>query len=366
MPNATAPRVVACLLALSAAAATADQNGTAALHRRAGEQILPAWQPASITDSPRRINLWSASGQIELAGRKLRVAATVRRGRQFLALDANGDGKFVRGEIKLVAAKESLLVELDLPADGKAPAVKTAVLLKNIDVYTMNRKVTGISALLLPGSCREGKILGVRVRLLDSNLDGRITQDGRDAIQIAESPAAVPLRIHHAIAGKLVDLHLSDDQTQLTWTVRGQVPTGQARMPKLDSGKIAALVVTNADGHAYNLAVTPNIPAGSYRLVYGVAAGGGKTLPFWAGMQCKKMTIQAGQATDVPFGRPGVLFSATVSGESYTVGPRMWLVGQAGEVYGQNISHVDGGVGPPELELLAAGKVVEAVSMGYG
>jgi hypothetical protein len=366
MTNATASRAVVCMLAVCAATASAGQNGTASLKRQTGQEILPPWLPATITDSVRRISLWGASGQTELAGRKLRVAATVRRGRQFLALDANGDGKFVRDEIYLVADKEDLLIELDLPADGQQPAVQTAVLLREIRLQTMNGKVTGISASLLPGNCRQGKILGHRVRLLDSNLDGKITQDGRDAIQIARSSAALPLRTHHAIDGKLVELDLSDDQTGLRWAVRGQVPTGQAQMPKLGDGKIAALVVTNADGHAYDLAVTPQIPAGSYRLVYGIAAGGGKTLPFWAGIECRKMRIAPGQATDVPFGKPGVLFSATVSDGSYTVGPQMWVVGQAGEVYGQNISHVDGGVSPPDLELLAAGKVVEAVSMGYG
>ncbi len=363
------PIAAVCLLAWPLAGVQAElpqAAGQAQLKAVTGRDVLSEYMPLSGRADQGAFSSWAASTSLKLLSRSVKVAAAVRSGREFLAVDADGNGKFSRDELHLVSKGQPVEVKLSLPPiEGEELINQATIRIYQLEIHTINQKVPGFSGRVGPASCLEARIDGTRVRLFDADLDGRISQMQTDAVQIGQSPAALPLGKVHRIGSKWLALEVKPAGKTVGWkqASAGDGKVAEVQLP--DAAKFVTMVLADEDGLVVDVASDGSLPAGKYRLVYGVAVKGDQTVRFHRGLS-RPVTLKAGAKQALPFGRPMMVFNATADADGYEVGPRMYVVGQAGETYDLDVSRAAGGIAPPELTLTRAGKTIESVTLGYG
>jgi hypothetical protein len=214
-------------------------------------------------------------------------------------------------------------------------------------------------------SFQQGTYDGTMLRLFDDNLDGTFTQDGKDAIMIGKSPVAIPLMKVHQIGNQFCQLEVASDGSQITVTPVSGLQLGVVET--CFKRGLKCLAMTDDQGNSIDLATSgrSGIPAGRYKLNYGVLADGPMVTIIKPTEACPVYDIQAGKVNVLRLGKPlWVSFAASTSAAgTVTVSPRVKVYGAAGEEYSSDLS---GGTGRPHVLMLDGKKVLQDVAMSYG
>jgi hypothetical protein len=270
------------------------------------------------------------SGTVDICGKTFKVAAVSKYPVFGLHIDGDGDGKAGRGEsenFRRGTTSATFRIELD----GVERPVTLGV--DNLNISYKTRKVLSFNGDFCPGWSMKGRVGNEEFRLIDANLDGKYTQNGEDAIAIGRSGFALPLQQIHDIDGKRLKLDVAADGKTVGLAATEDVERGRvtAAYPR---GLLKSLVLVGDDGQSYDIveARESGIPAGRYRLSYGVLAKG-RGLAFIL-PSTTTYDIQAGGVNTLKLGEPITLnFGASAAGDKITVSPYTKVVGAGGETY---------------------------------
>jgi hypothetical protein len=313
----------------------AEKSGDVLLREEAGRSVYSLYTPIRALHNGMPYKVEGESGTIPLAGRDVLVAARRdRRGRRFLAVDGDGDGQWSRSEWQTVT-RTPMLVSIETSQGRTLPIVIERAF---IDADNFDEPVRRIRLRCIPAWTMSGRIGQIRLRLLDANLDGQLTQDGDDAIVIGNGIVGQPLHEIHRIDGTDTRLLLAEDGRRLNYAELPPANLGRVETP-LPPRALEGLVVANKDGHAYDIAVAgeAGIPAGQYRLVYGIITKGSAAALLDPPKRAT-FTIQAGRINTLQVGPPITLdFEVRCDEDGIVVRDRGTPVGAAGETYAFNV-----------------------------
>jgi hypothetical protein len=274
--------------------------------------------------------IMSNSGKIAIAGRDVGVSA-LRKGRTtVMAVDIDGDGQFGPAEARPVGRNKSaaFMLKLKEPVCGQ----KTyPFILHQILVYTTRSgQVARIYCCALPAWGMSGSAAFGKVSLIDSNMDGKFTQDGTDSIALGGTKCAVPLVTRHSVGGKFYDLQVTQDGSSVTFTEATGLEIGAAQ-PLTRTAQCKAMVLTDGK-QAYDIISTPKIPGGEYGLVYALYQSGAYLAVMLPPKH--KFPITAEKLNVLRAGPPVSLQSvARFSGTKLMISPTMNVVGVGGELF---------------------------------
>jgi hypothetical protein len=204
---------------------------------------------------------------------------------------------------------------------------------------------------------------GTPIRVFDDNLDGVITQDGKDAIMVGRGGAAIPLMKFHQIGNRHCSLEVAKDGSTVTVTPVSSPALGIVETSFKRGLKVLAMVDTQ--GNSYDLVASgrTGIPAGSYKLVYGVLSDGSAFTVIKPSDKCPVYEVQAGKINTLRIGAPlWVSFYASFSKGNVTVSPAVNIYGAGNEEYTFDFS---GGTGRPNV-LILGGEQPFKKAMDYG
>jgi hypothetical protein len=318
--------------------------------------------PSKVGKAKIPLTINGTSGSVSICGATVAVAA-VGSPKLGIALDANGDGKIDPGEYKAVV-NDTVAFELELPIDGVKK--KVGIVLGNVKEVSNDKGNAIVTAEVYPAGCWKSAVGGTAVKIIDENMDGVITQDGKDSILIGISNFAVPLLTMHEVNG--VNYEIKIDGLKLTSTPvkdveLGAVETGFKTPP-------AALILQDVkDGRAYDIKTSvKGIPAGDYQLSYGVVAAGpngSKPLLFSAGPKPTIYTITAGKLNKLRIGDMKVDFRGSFAADKSQLdmpASQVSVVGAGGEVY--DFKHY-GRMPEPKAQVTDGNKVLASTGSFY-
>jgi len=217
-------------------------------------------------------------GHLYIGGVGVLVAGRWEPAAHFLGLDCDGDGDITGGEwIRLgPTGNGSFRLKLKNNAGG---ARDYAVSFIGVKVYARIRSAVAIRGRYWLNCCQKGRYAGVTVRIIDDDMDGRYTQGGADVIAIGNSRFALPLRKIHQIGRRHCQLRVAPDGSSIVFTPLNDLKLGVVELPYKPSA-LTSLVLTGRAGQSYDLKVSgrTGIPAGDYKLSYGVLGSGGKPI----------------------------------------------------------------------------------------
>ena len=296
-------------------------------------------------------------GTVKVAGSDLKLA--VRKVSQgfVMALDCNGDEQFSPGEAVTFDPKIG-----QATFDVKVGTVRTAVTLYDIRVAVdqKSKAVTGITARVTPAGCMKGTYGGVAIRLIDDNLDGKFTQDGRDAVAFGNSIVGVPLLKTHAITDKHFEFEVAEDGSKLGIKPLSDAVLAQVRTP-FTGNSLKCLVIASKSGSYDISGGNVSVPEGEYRMAFGALAGEGKTYftypPVRRGVLLT-YKLEGGQVNTLRIGPPfGTDFELGINAQNVlNVKPALRVFGSGGEEYGP----VDFAAGTPPGVQVGTGERVLA------
>lgn len=360
--------------AISSAAEDADQPRPRAAkdskESASGEVALTFEKAAKLLTPSRAVHqekpnlvLTDGEGSLTIAGQEVKVALKKGPAGFVLAVDANGDGKLTTAETARIDPKNNTAI-FEIKA-GSAHATITL-----FDIRTGQDKAGKIvgSARVAPVSCMKGTSAVGIIRLVDDNLDGKFTQDGKDAVAFGASVAAVPLLKNHCIQDKHYELEVAEDGSKVTLKPLADMPTGQVKTPFGASG-LKCLVLASKTG-AYDVSgPKATVPPGDYQMVYG-AVGTDRLLWIYPSSRGKldTMTIEADKVNSLKIGPPfRVDFDLSVTAQKgVTVSPMLRVVGSAGEEYGPLNFSAGAGLATPMVQIGSGEKVLGSGTMEYG
>ncbi len=346
-------------MAVSAAPPAADAtDGTATLTYDAGPAAGRIVTPARVRGGVR-FGVQAASGTITAAGRKVAVAARLKGSSVYFAVDRNGDGSLAASEYVRYVKNKAVRISL-APPDGPACAIRFA----DLDIRVRNKAVYYMAGTYSIISCMSGTVNGQQVRIFDDNLDGTFTQDGKDAIALGRSVVAMPLTKTHQIGKDICNVTVAADGTTIEGEARSSVELGVVVAP-ISPRLLKSLVLIGREG-AYDVTVSgkTGLPAGKYRLAFGVLSSGNRTMPFVPGRENTTYPITGGMINRLRIGPPAELrFTPVVSGEKITINPyTLSIVGSGGEKYLASTKDL----GRPTVYLVAGTRTVVQKRMEYG
>lgn len=344
------------LLAVLSAAAPAAQKEV----KLTFSPATPANSVFTVRDAlggPMRIK--GATGAITVAGRKIAIKAVSEGRRQGIQVDCNGDGTFTPDESKPVTQNRTAVftVKLATPVGGSN---LYPVILTDLRVYARRGRVVLFYCRPLPGWSATGSIGSDGIRLVDVDMNGRFTQDGTDGIALGSSKYAMPLAKRHAIGGKICDLAVTADGTAVTVTPAAGVETGAARL-RNDDAHARHVFITDGT-QAYDIVADgKHIPAGAYRIAYGVFAGGSYRAVMLPDKQ--GYPLKAGALNVLNAGPPFQLRClAKIKGGKIVVSPTMPVVGIGGESY----RFIPDRAGPPYVRFMQGKKTLGRAKFDKG
>jgi hypothetical protein len=348
---------------VDAAAVPAD-SGEVALTAEYGGICARVVTRTEVLRRARSFTVSRGQGWLTIAGQRVRMGATLKGKTARLAVDCNGDGRLSSSEYhRLRRSSESFKVRLK--NDG-GETLTYGLRLRHIVVSRTRGKDTSASGSAYVCSGMKGAINGVPVRVLDDDLSGGFTQDGKDTIAIGRSIAGLPLRKVHHIGEHHYKLEVAADGSKIRFTRMTDVRLGVVRFP-IKSSAVACLILTGGD-RAYDLKVSGSkgIPAGDYRLGYGVLVSGGKQLALVPTSETPTYPITAEMINTIRIGGPLTLeFSATLSKDRITIYPSMRVLGIGREYY-PLLYDSEGNTKPPEITFMNGSKRLRRTTMGYG
>jgi hypothetical protein len=189
------------------------------------------------------------------------------------------------------------------------------------------------------GGAMVGEIAGVKVQLIDQNLNGSFADYGEDALVVGSDAAASFLSRVVSIEGELYGIDVARDGSRLTY----QPYDGPAGVLDLCSGfegkaKVAAAVVVAGEGElSFSLARAKQglrVPAGEYRLHSGSLVLGDARASVKTG-RARPFAVGSGERRVVAWGGPVTAeFAYQRRGDELAFTPwDIWYYGRLGEEY---------------------------------
>jgi len=355
----------------------------------AGALILPAAEPASmdvkltcesmqtpvcftpgrVVGTQRGFRVQGNSGEVSTGDSQIMVCAVVNGTTRMMGIDQNGDGRIdAREMVKLNPGAEGSAPFLAKVASPGSQKPERVLMFSGVVLYG-SPAVASFTGTCAPGVFYKGNVNGTVIRVYDDSCDGKITQNGKDAIFIGPSDCAQPLGRFHQIGNVLYEMKVSDDAASVTLTKEADTATGQVRCPLQGVAGLKSLVLTDAaSGRAYDLVSAKALPAGDYRLSYGVISGGkdtiaikpppAKTAPVYTIKADSMNTLRLGPTIRIQFQA-----KYSQSTNELEVMPSMKIMGIGNEAY-----DLDGtaGLGQPSVTVLEGNKVIAKSTMEYG
>jgi len=351
--------VVAFVSSLSGLVYASDKqdSGQVTLAAELSPEAVKIVTPLEAMDGGKKFSISGGQGQMTIGGANLAVAGATLGGANYIGLDVNGNGTVDKDELKKV------------PSSGIGFKLKSAggedyaVVFTKVVVYGDSKKVTAIMGACAVACAYKGAINGIPFRILDDNLDGAFTQDGKDAIAIGKSLAGVPLMHVHDFGGEFYRLTVAKDGAGVGFEKVSNAETGVVKLP---SESVFRCVVLSGQDGAYDVKVSgaTGIPAGKYKLLYGMVGGDGGLVPFTATQESPVYDIQAGMCNTLRIGAPlRVDFTGGFTGANVTVNPDLRILGAADELYKFEFG---GKMGTPNVTLKAGTKDLTSSNMAYG
>lgn len=315
--------------------------------------------------TPRRFaeqgffNFVSGSGTINIDGQSVAVMGVTKGKIQGFGLDSSGNGTVEPNEFTTIQNGKVVLV-MKTP-DGKKGK---AVLFEDLHAAT-STGAPMLSGRYFTATCLKATINGVPVRILDDNLDGKISQDGSDAIAIGRPLCALPLYKIHQIGNAFYELAVTDDGSSITATKLADMKTIPVKSPLLKLPSMKSLVLADrAKGQCFDVtAARTGIPEGDYVLCYGVLAGGKDVLMIKPGKETESFPIRPGTDT-LKLGPPLTLdFTASVAGDKIEVTPSVTVSGIGHELYLVDFGST---IGRPSITIIEGNRILSKDSMAYG
>jgi hypothetical protein len=291
--------------------------------------------------------------------------AVLRTGAAKAAVDVNGDGK---GDVDIPLTGKITPVQITLgQGEAARPWAFLAVIGAERDTYqginpwNLAPNDDQMSIYVAPAASLVGTVNGVRVRVIDDNLDGRYgsepktwrfpgllegdSQPDVDSVVVGESKMARPWSRLQKIGDAWFELAANEKGTDLLVTP-AQVQGGTLELD-LKGLPASWLVVRGVGDGAEDLFYElvnggtnkVEVPAGTYELYAGQIALGKKDQMMKAlvlpGQNTRSWKVGAGETTKVELGMPLKLdFEIKQDAETVTVvSPSLAVVGRGGETY---------------------------------
>lgn len=335
------------------------------LSYQTGAEALKAFTPSKALTGGKPFRLSTgASGTLDVAGTPVNMVIAWHKGMQaFLAgMDQNGDGKVEQKEF--VKLSDTLSGTFKVRAGDKTHIVRVADLRISVKNENDNSGITSVSGGYIVAGFYQGTYDGTLVRVFDDDLNGSISQDGKDSIMVGRSGAAIPLMTVHQVGNLHCSLEVAADGSSMTITPMKEVALGIVETSFRRGLKVLALV--DDQGKSYDLVTSGNsgIPAGSYKLSYGVLSSGSAFTIIKPTDKCPTYDIQAGKINRLLLGpQLWVSFSASVRQGNISVSPSVRIYGAANEEYCFDFS---GGTGRPHVLLIEGNSQLQDIPMSYG
>lgn len=337
---------------------------------------------AKLLNDGLQFQLREGEGQVDVLGASMQMQVLQDGVTVVAGLDLNGNGTIDRNEAFPVRENMAGALVPTAGEDGKKVgfpvAIKFMTLIRNAKVRT--GKVTMAVGSMYAAGGKKGTINGVEVTLIDDNLDGKYSQDGRDAIVIGRTTAAVPLGTMHKIGNLVYQLKVAEDGSSVEFTPQKDLKLNVTEL-QFKSSAVACFVIEGEKG-TYDVVASgkTGLPAGEYRFAYGAICQGNDVFPILP--RGERMSVGVGGKRKVSGTEGGIRytlsedcvntlimgspfyahFSGAVGGGKVTVNPSVAVEGAAGERYGV---HFDTRIRPSVI-ILNDKSVVSASPMGFG
>lgn len=357
MTARTAWLASAFVLALSAGPRPARAGEVALLPLKL-ELGVKALSTAQLAGTYRTMGFGSATGKVNLGFGEVLVTAEAAGKGYTLNIDVDSDGKISRHE-QVPIVNGSGTLTFVRPGDSTQTTYR--IRFTQVGVGVDRGTVRSVSARCQADYAWRATVGKTTVRLIDANLDGKITQDGSDAIAIGAGTIALPLLKRHYIDGKEYDLEVSTDGTTLSAVAHNDREHGKVTL-SFRTPALKSLILQDATG-AYDIVVNPMIPPGDYRLALGVLVQAGETVYITPPSPSTSYAVKADFINVLKLGPPltvGIVGSYDKKG-NISVRPPGVVVGSGGEYYRIQYpvaSH-------PTVALLAGGRNVGGGPMPF-
>ena len=355
--------IAAATVVSSSARAQESAGKQVQLTYQSNAEALAAFTPAKALTGGRIFSMRSDTGALNVAGSPVMFGVRWHQGLEafFAGLDVNGNGKLDENE----------WCQLTLSGMATFQQVKVGEkkhIVRIADVRVAVKQPAGVGIAFV--SCGyvvcgfyQGLYEGTPVRIFDDNLDGAITQDGKDSIMVGRGGAAIPLLKFHQVGSRHCSLEVAKDGSSVTITPVASSALGIVETSFKRGLKVLAMV--DGQGNSYDLVASgrTGIPAGNYKLAYGVLSDGSAFTVIKPTEKCPVYEIQAGKINTLRIGAPlWVSFHASFSKGNVTVSPAVNIYGAGNEEYTFDFS---GGTGRPNV-LILGGEQPFKKAMDYG
>lgn len=307
----------------------------------------------------------SSTGTINVAGSKVDIRVQKKGAGYYVGLDSDGDGSVGSSEYRRVSISRDRARPMLFKV--KAGGKDSAVMITDLSCGS-SKSVVYAYGNVMPGGCMKGSYNGLTIRLIDDNLDGEFTQNGKDAVAIGRAAGAVPLLTNHLIGKQHCRLKVSGDGDRLEVTPLEDVKLGQVKLPM--SSSIAKSVVLAGKEGAYDVvrAGQVGIPGGEYKLAYGIVGDARSSLLMVPDKGALSYPIEAGMINTPRMGKPFKLdFQASAAGDTLQISPRgLRVIGAGGEAYAPIQFDRGGNASLPKLRVLSGSRSVFQDSMKFG
>ncbi|MBT3198461.1 MAG: hypothetical protein HN350_00960 [Phycisphaerales bacterium] len=320
----------------------------------------------SIISGGNRFSVGSSSSMgIKVAGKSVKTSAKVTGRNFYLGFDRNGDGKIAKSEWALIPSSGTMRIT------GKSGDISYSMTLTKMRV-SYNKKTVSCWGQAIIRSSMAGRLHNIPVRILDDNMDGKFTQNksrfSSDAIMIGSSPSAIPLRKTHRIGKHIYQLTVAADGTSIDYKRVDDAKLGRV-ITKFSSSMLKSLVLVGSDS-AYDIKTDglAGIPAGDYKLAYGLIGRGSKKLSFKPSTLTPDYPITADMVNTLRIGPPArVDFDASYRGGKVQLSAYdVKVLGAGSEIYGPIDFTRKGNTKPPQIIILNGRKIASSSSMKYG
>ena len=365
-----------CLLAAivwpaaTAAGADSGQSGSTKLAYEISNEAFNLQTPHKALVGGVAVKLTSDKGEIDINGNKVALAGAFLGADQAIGVDVNGNGTVEQSEVRRVVLG-TVAFKVKVGADKKEVGIgfqKIAMAAKPAVKPGGPNVVSAMSCCVFPAGCLKGSVNGAQVRILDDNLDGKITQDGKDSIVIGSSMFAQPLMKQHLIGNALYELKVSEDGTSLDYAKVSDVKLDKVDVPLMKSPAVGCLVlVDDSTGRVVDVAANKTgIPAGSYKLCYGTIGAGIYMLTIRPTTKMAAMDVKDEGANNLKIGPAFKLdFKATYNAAKnvVTVMPFFTVEGAGNERYDVALTS---SMLAPMVTFMEGNRTISRESMSYG
>jgi hypothetical protein len=355
--------IAVAMIGPSAATAQESPGKRVELRYQSNAEALAAFTPAKALTGGTPFAIRGDTGSLEVAGSPVKFGVRWHQGKQvfFAGLDVNGNGELDDNEwCQLTLSGMATFQQV------KVGDKKHIIRIADMRVGLKQPEGSGIAYV----SCGyvvcgfyQGVYDGTPVRIFDDNLDGVITQDGKDSIMVGRGGASIPLLKFHQVGSRHCSLEAAKDGSSVTIAPVANPALGIVETSFKRGLKVLAMV--DNQGNSYDLAASgrTGIPAGTYKLSYGVLSDGSAFTVIKPTEKCPVYDVQAGKINTMRIGAPlWVSFHASYDKGNVTVSPAVNIYGAGNEEYTFDFS---GGTGRPNV-LILGGEQPFKQAMDYG